>query len=1226
MKRSLLAIGTEVGIKIKYIIDAVIGLGANCIVYDAHYLDSLGNKKPVKLKECYPVVANITRNESVLFWEEDSDKESAFDRFDKSYRIAGLIQNSDMACDTSVYSLDLIEFNNTMYIAMIPKNGISYDKVNSDNIIDIIRTVLALANAVGRYHQIGYLHLDVKPGNFIATEDHTGNGINITLFDFDTIVPFDSITGRTIKSVSYSKGWTAPEQIQQQIGKLCPATDIFSIGAILFERVMKRRVENCDMSPLAKWEFDNRFDVKHVNPKVKRLFVDIFHKTLASNVKKRYQTSHELSVAMNELLDVVINEKPYIISSFPVSTCHFIGRSDELDELHNAVAECKKVFVSGCGGIGKSELVKRYINLYKHSYDAVVFLRYTGSIAETLRNIKIKGVSDSNDMLKTIEELCDDRTLLVIDNFDMLPDEDIYLEYILSIGSKIIITTRTDFSGLYANIHCIKISGMTQSELRTIFETESSMKLNNEEFIDLMSIIHMGEQCTHYWVLLAKLLKSGDYSLKELCIKVSAGLSEFDDTEDILNTKDGIRIKQTVAKALSELFKLTKLTPNESEILILLYHLDCLSLSKKQIKEIVSVDKTFPVRKRINVLNELIERGFVDHNLWGTTDELTISDVIKDTIYYDLTPSIIDSSIVKMFIEQELFDPKTFIISIKDNDDIERDRIEYKFRCLFKIIKHSNIANNRTKEYYIELLYRMLGGEESVAYYIWNEYTYYVLRFLNVYSLDKKADSVSRVKADIILLTVFCYQTRGIPPLEDIHIKSIKNAEKAFFHGLKIIEQNSQENSHIIDDMCRPFVCCALKSTAHCRLIEPKLIEKILELRPECIDLNVLPFESFDVRVFINSDYEKLFLYQVKRRAEEIEDNAREEFLYRKLGKIMLNGMNVPCIIDQELRSLREELFSTCLDKFENMEKIDPLDFAPDPIGLPKNLTIGMGLERFKASISADESDIVNLYQEQPEWNLGLIGGEFDEVDLSNFSEAIQRINSAEKLYSAILEFRYLVNSISGKELSEADKRLFLQLTEMLSDKLNESELIDDFPFIDELATIVSLEDAKAMLYSINAVLYCLMNDVIKARTCIEKVFEHSVELLTDMSVYSIINFEDYEESDFCFWNLIDRLNDLSYNNITLQYILDYTSMVKKRLDICRGYVDSWMYKYYKKIVSVAEKAKEALMPSSAEERLIWAIFKDDDSEESRDIDSLCKIIEEYTLKIEKISGLKYHP
>jgi len=1226
VRRSPLLIGSEVGSYKKYIIDEIIGFGANCIVYDAHYEDGFGNKKSVKLKECYPAALNITRNDNVLIWENDSDKEFAFTHFTQSYQIASQMQNFNFTKSTVVYSLDIFEYNNTKYIAMIPENGISYDKDTSEDIEDIISTALALTNAIDRYHQNGYLHLDVKPSNFIVTKDHTGKGKNIALFDFDTLVPINNITNKMIKRVSYSKGWAAPEQVMQQISKLCPATDLFSVGAVLFERIMKRQVSNSDMSSLAKWEFDNRFDTKHVNPKAKRLLTEIFHKTLASNVKKRYQKASELSAALEELLYVITSGKPYIISSFPVSTCHFVGRNNELEELHNALKKNGKVFVFGPGGIGKSELAKRYIEIFADKYDAIVFLRYNGSILETLRSIKIKGIIDMNEKLNAIEELCDSRTLLVLDNFDVALDEDEYLERLLSLGGNTIIITRTDFSNVYPDIPCIKIEGMALNELRTIFEIESSRTLRDEEYIKYMPIIRMGKQCTYYLVLLAKLLKSGDYSLEELYDKVYAGLSEFDKTEDILNTKDGIRIKQTVAKAMTELFKLTKLTTQQSEMLLLLYHLSCLNLTKKQIREIVSIDKAVPVSERINALNALIERGFIDHNFWTITDTLTISDVIKDTIDYDVNPSIIDCNIVKMFIEQEFFKPKDFLSKINYDDVINQDRAEYSFCCIFKIIVNSNLSNHSTQEYFIDLLYRMLGGEESAAHYIWNEYTNHILHFLNIYSRDGMMDAVSKVKADIVLLTVFCYQTRVelFAPVEDIHIESMKRAEKFFYHALKEIEKHSIEDGRLIDDLCRPFVHCT-HSSVRCQMMNPKLIDKILELQPACIKTNVTPSKSFEVNVFINSDYERHFLNQVKRQTKVMKDDERKEYIYRVLGKIMLNGLKVPFIIDDELYALRKELFSVCADRFENVEAIDPQDFAPDPIGISEHM-FRIGWKYFMASIYIDAPERVNLRKEQDDWLLDVFGGEFATLDLPDFLEAIQNIDSAKRLCNAIDRYRSFVDAASDKELSEEDKKLLALTSERLNDKLNDSLILDDFPCDDGEILPINVEDAKAELYSINAVMHCILEDKAQIRTFLEKLIEHSKTYISYLSDDALIKFEHDIEADLYFWGAVNRLSNMSCADIVLPYLLDYTNMVKKRLKTYSDYDESWMYSYYKKIVDVASKAKEDLLPPSPKERLLWSIFKDEDSKESKALENYKHIINEYTSKIESITGFKYNP
>ena len=75
--------------KYQYIIDAVKGTGATCVVYCAHYFDNNCNKHNVLLKECYPFSLEITRNSETkdLIWPDEKEKEKAMDKFGKAHDI-----------------------------------------------------------------------------------------------------------------------------------------------------------------------------------------------------------------------------------------------------------------------------------------------------------------------------------------------------------------------------------------------------------------------------------------------------------------------------------------------------------------------------------------------------------------------------------------------------------------------------------------------------------------------------------------------------------------------------------------------------------------------------------------------------------------------------------------------------------------------------------------------------------------------------------------------------------------------------------------------------------------------------------------------------------------------------------------------------------------------------------------------------------------------------------
>ena len=120
--------------------------------------------------------------------------------------------------------------------------GQTFEQDNSKSLSDILKTTLALALVVEKYHNNGYLHLDIKPSNFLVIPETREL---VILFDVDSVTSIEDIKSGKVKCVPYSKGWAAPEQIQGKIDKLCPATDIYSIGAILFQKIMhKKEVQN----------------------------------------------------------------------------------------------------------------------------------------------------------------------------------------------------------------------------------------------------------------------------------------------------------------------------------------------------------------------------------------------------------------------------------------------------------------------------------------------------------------------------------------------------------------------------------------------------------------------------------------------------------------------------------------------------------------------------------------------------------------------------------------------------------------------------------------------------------------------------------------------------------------------------------------------------------------------------------------------------------------------
>ena len=455
LKKSKIVVGAEKN-NFEYEIVDVIGNGANSIVYEAHYSDSNNGDHSVRIKECYPYASNVKRIGDTLVWENETQKEKDLSKFKNAYHKLLKMQNDSNVSNSTAHVFDLIETNGTLYSIMDATVGTTFDNDKNNNLVDILKTVCALAKVVGKYHNNGFLHLDIKPNNFLTIKETREL---VILFDVDTITSIDEIQSGKVNSLSFSEGWAAPEQMQGKIARLCPATDVFSIGAVLFEKIMGRKVVNDDMSPFANWEFEGEIFDK-VNPKIKRLLLEFFHKTLSANIKRRYQSCDELIFILDEAIRILTAGKPFLVSACPNALNNFIGRKQDIEKIKSTLEHENNIFVYGIAGTGKTELAKKYAELYKSDFEMVVFCKYNDSLISTLRNITIENADYSNSkdsefIKKELQKLCDDKLLIILDNFDVDIDEE-YLEDFLNLNCKKIITTRTDFHRINSSIHELK--------------------------------------------------------------------------------------------------------------------------------------------------------------------------------------------------------------------------------------------------------------------------------------------------------------------------------------------------------------------------------------------------------------------------------------------------------------------------------------------------------------------------------------------------------------------------------------------------------------------------------------------------------------------------------------------------------------------------------------------------------------------------------------------------
>ena len=96
--------------------------------------------------------------------------------------------------------------------------------------IRIVRWVAEIADALAAAHAAGVVHRDVKPSNIRIASD--GKAM---LLDFGLARQLDGAEVTLTTSFAGSPSYAAPEQIDSGRGAIGPATDVYGLGAVLYE-------------------------------------------------------------------------------------------------------------------------------------------------------------------------------------------------------------------------------------------------------------------------------------------------------------------------------------------------------------------------------------------------------------------------------------------------------------------------------------------------------------------------------------------------------------------------------------------------------------------------------------------------------------------------------------------------------------------------------------------------------------------------------------------------------------------------------------------------------------------------------------------------------------------------------------------------------------------------------------------------------------------------------
>ena len=655
------------------------GRGASCVVYLA---ENCTNKRIVLIKELYPINLGIFRDkENNLIVPNSFCEHFKFykHKLCEAYKLQLEFHNSD---ETGNYTSDaetMVEAYSTLYVIMNKVVGSSYDKVVPENITDVLEVCKSVATVIGFYHKKGYLHLDIKPDNIYVLKE-TNQIIN--LFDFDTVkLKSDLENGNYIAN---SNEIAAPEiskaEIDEFTGKYLQEVDeradIYAIGHILFEKVMERDAKSSDIILGKKFNLGKTKLLKNSSPQLREKIQEIFQHTVVRMKSERYSNTDELIKALDQALEIATEEKDgYLIDNnitVTTSSSYYISRKDKLSEIRQHLENYHIAYLYGIGGIGKSETAREYAEEYRGSYTTIQLSVYSGDLKSLIAGLKFS--SDDNYFEKDINiryetklsllskaMINNERTLLIIDNYNVEPDSDEYkrnvevMKDLKKLHIHILFTTRTSPNDDKTKID---IEELSKEELRHMFFAINPKDKDKEERIaQVDELIETAYRHTLTVDLVAhQTAKIEGYGKKTLSdyIKVlkESGINSGINVA-VYNNKDDNEKSDIIFEHIRALFNLTALSEKEKYIMVNACLLPLSGMSVAEFESFIDLEN-YPNSEsndgwsEDSTISNLVKSGWIKR-IDGEVPKITLHPIVSEVTVNELKPEITEDKCKNFF-------------------------------------------------------------------------------------------------------------------------------------------------------------------------------------------------------------------------------------------------------------------------------------------------------------------------------------------------------------------------------------------------------------------------------------------------------------------------------------------------------------------------------------------------------------------------------------------------
>ena len=459
----------------RFKIGNVCGYGTSSIVY---YAEDIGNNNQVIVKEIYPAGLGIIRNDDGSLFFPTKEIEDIFNKYiaraEKAHKLQTELYKNGGTNNATLFTYAHKEKD--YYFASERKAGETLSdwiKNNKDDnkayIPGLLKICKNIAYVLQFYHEKKLIHLDIKPDNILAVPIDEKD-YYIQMFDFDSVYRLEELKNDYVR---YSPGYAAPEVMYFPYDIDIDHTDIFSVGAILYEGIFGKPPEDEETEVWHRFDFSEVRALDGFPPGLKPKLREILKKTLSIVVSSRF-TAGKLYSELDEAIEIA--QKKLFIRDMDIRSelSNAIKRDAELSDIHNALTEQgKKVaYICGTGGTGKTELALQYAEKYRKYYTTIQKVTYRENLKTTISDIEINtGKTDIDSIRKILNDEALGNTLIIIDDFKLSEGDKAVFQNLLEASKRnvrFILTSRDKPDNINNYFHEISTDNIANDLKRKI--------------------------------------------------------------------------------------------------------------------------------------------------------------------------------------------------------------------------------------------------------------------------------------------------------------------------------------------------------------------------------------------------------------------------------------------------------------------------------------------------------------------------------------------------------------------------------------------------------------------------------------------------------------------------------------------------------------------------------------------------------------------------------------